>query len=351
MFARNAADVTAAATGTTSKSRPERRKRQMPTVRKADLAGIDFDELEEATYSEAEFADYDGPVPEAGTILDCYVKKMWWTRTASRMNGSGEETGNKPMIKLLVEAGGNQDDLAEFDGLPIWENLVISPDAKFRWGPFFEVFDLSALDIKTMKVAKETDNVGKPVEQLGTLVPGTDGSWLRIVTKVGYSLDGDPRAEVRTWLPYDDEEDTEPEDTEPEDVEDEYEDEDEDEDEDEEEEQDLEDEEPEEEEPVEDDTEPEPEPEPTRIRRSPARASGRTGKPSDAKAAPARSARAAAPAASAARSAKPAAKGTAAPARSARGARGSNTGAAPVRAARTAPARSRRAAKQDDPPF
>lgn len=316
----------------------------MPTLRKDEYKDIDFGALDEATYSDAEFAAYDGPIPEGGTILDAYIKKLWWTRTNSRMNGAGEETGNKPMIKILAEAGGNQDGLEEFDGLPFWENAVMTPDAKFRWGPLFEVFGLSPADIKKMRVG-EADNVGLPIERIGTLEPGTDGAWCRVVTKVGYDQSGEPRAEVRTWLPFDDEdiEDLEPEDLDEPEDEDEETGEEYDEDD-----TDIEDE----DEDKDEDEEPEPEPEPARPTRaargrtSPAPARGGRAASGRTAAAPARSGRSAAPAAAPARSGKPAANRTAAPAPARSGARSST-----ARSGRPAPVRTRRPASGDEPPF
>jgi hypothetical protein len=293
----------------------------MPKLRSDEIADIDFDEMESATYGDGDFTNYEGGIPETGTILDFYIKKMWWTRTRSKTNAQGEEIGDKPMIKVLAEASGNQDGNEEYDGLPLWENLALSPEAKFRWAPFFELFGLTPRDIKKIVLSAQDDNVGAPIEKMAHFVPGSEESWCRIVVQRAFNQDGEERAEVKKWLPYDVDEEPEPEEEEPEDIDDEEEDE---------EDQDLEDEAEEEEE-----EEAEPEPAPARGRKAPART---------ARKAPATSQKA-----PAARGGTRAAKATA-PAREPATARRKAPAAKP--SAKPA-ARSRRAdaAADDEPPF
>jgi len=289
---------------------------------------FDIQSLEDAEYNEDEdFDTYDGELPENDTILTGYIKSMWWTMTGS----------NKRMFKILFIAADNDEPEDEYDGLPIWDNPFFSPDGKFRWKPFIDNFGVSLLDIKKKLYLGDEDHprFGAPVDKVGTLVPGGDTSWARVLTKIGFDQDGNRRVEVKKWLPLEDEEEPEPDDEEPDDEpdepDDEYDDEGEEDDE-------------EDDEDEEDDDEGDDEPEP------PARGRGRRPAPaatkSTAKAAPARG-RGRAAAKPAAAKAAPARGGRAAAA-PARGAKTRTAAAKPVAATR-----GRRSAKaaQDEPPF
>lgn len=132
---------------------------------KLKLSKNDFDVKElDVEWSEDDFEDYDGEQPPTGTVLRGVIKKIWWTYTQA------DET---PMLKVLWTAKGNKGDLAEYNGLPIWDNIVFSPKAAFRYGPFLQAVGITLNDVysKTF-VADEDDNVGAPVEKIGSLVPG-----------------------------------------------------------------------------------------------------------------------------------------------------------------------------------
>jgi hypothetical protein len=275
----------------------------MPKV-KVPTSEFNIAELEEADYNESDdFESYDGELPPSDTVLTGYIKSMWWTMTGS----------NKRMFKILFVAADNEEDEAEFDGLPIWDNPFFSPDGKFRWKPFIDNFGVTLTDIQKKLYLEPEENdhprFGSVVERVGTLVPGGDTAWARVLTKIGFDQEGNRRVEIKKWLPLEDEDEIvdeeEPEDEEepPEDPED-YDDSDE-----EEEDEDYEEEEDEEE----DEEEEEPEP-PKRGRRpapaaakaaaKPGASPGASAKARAAKTAPARGGRAAA---APARGAKPAA--------------------------------------------
>jgi hypothetical protein len=277
----------------------------MPKV-KVPTSEFNIAELEEADYNESDdFESYDGELPPSDTVLTGYIKSMWWTMTGS----------NKRMFKILFVAADNEEDEAEFDGLPIWDNPFFSPDGKFRWKPFIDNFGVTLTDIQKKLYLEPEENdhprFGSVVERVGTLVPGGDTAWARVLTKIGFDQEGNRRVEIKKWLPLEDEDEIvdeeEPEDEEepPEDPED-YDDSD---DSDEEEE----DEDYEEEDEEEDEEEEEPEP-PKRGRRpapaaakaaaKPGASPGASAKARAAKTAPARGGRAAA---APARGAKPAA--------------------------------------------
>jgi hypothetical protein len=274
----------------------------MPKV-KVPTSEFNIAELEEADYNESDdFESYDGELPPSDTVLTGYIKSMWWTMTGS----------NKRMFKILFVAADNEEDEAEFDGLPIWDNPFFSPDGKFRWKPFIDNFGVTLTDIQKKLYLEPEENdhprFGSVVERVGTLVPGGDTAWARVLTKIGFDQEGNRRVEIKKWLPLEDEDEIvdeeEPEDEEepPEDPED-YDDSDEEE----------EDEDYEEEDEQEDEEEEEPEP-PKRGRRpapaaakaaaKPGASPGASAKARAAKTAPARGGRAAA---APARGAKPAA--------------------------------------------
>jgi hypothetical protein len=204
------------------------------------------------------------------------------------------------MLKVLWVAADNEGELEKYNGLPIVENLVLTPSVKFRWAPFFNVFGLTTKAVKTATyVSDEYDErwKGAPIEKIGDFVPGEDSdvAWSRVITARRF-WNEEWTAEAKKWLPWEAEEETEEDESDDEEITDEVE--------DEEEYDDTEDEETEDEE---EEEEEEPEPEPTR----PARGRGRAAasKPAAAAAKPAGRRAAAKPAAAASsrRGRKPAA--------------------------------------------
>ena len=273
----------------------------MARLKTEDVASLDVKELEEQEYSTETYDSYAGEVPPVGTELFAYVKRMWWTRTATKADGSG----NDPMLKILTVAGDNDGELAEFNGCTFWLNAPLIAGAKFRWDPFLNNFGISLRAIKARKVEVEDkpDQNGAPIVSIDGFRPGeeSDEAWCRIVTDQE-PYNGIMQARVGTWLPYD------VEDEEPSDNGDEYEDDDED---------SYEEDEPD---------EPEPEP-PARTRRTASKATG------------ARSGPRAAPTAR-----KPAAAGSAPRTARSTGTRGKAAAAAPA-------GRRGRRSKGDEPPF
>jgi hypothetical protein len=197
----------------------------MPKLRPDDVADIDVDELENAEYTEGNYVSYSGEIAPADTILRAYIKNIWWTRSNPK---PGEKVGS-PMLKVLVIADGNEGELEKYDGMPMWENMVLTSAAKFKWGPFFEHFGISIRDVKANKAGKsnvvvsaeEDDRGQSEVEKIGSFVPGeeSDEAWCRVVT-TREPYEGKWQAHVGVWLDYDeDEEGEEPEEPEEEEFE------------------------------------------------------------------------------------------------------------------------------------
>jgi hypothetical protein len=258
------------------------------------------DELDEVEYDKErrDYEKYEGEQPPKDTYLLGYVKNVWWTE-----NSSGAR-----MLKVLWIADGNTGDTAEYNGLDVWENLTLTGNAKFKWGPFFEYFGLTIRLLKTKTIYDDDNesNLGVPITKIGSkFVPGEDCRVAIITSREKYN--GNWQTHVAEWL---DEE--EPEEEEVEDEE-------------------LEEEELEEEEDVEDEDEEDEEPEPP-ARRRPAPAARPTAKRPAAASTTKTSAR---PKAAASASAKsPAAKT-----------------ATKKPATRPASTKRRSAAVDDDPPF
>lgn len=152
---------------------------------------LNVTELEEAEYDDRDFdyESYDGELPPGDTHLRGYVKKAWWTYTSAE----------DPMIKLLFIADGNDGDEDEFNGLPVWEQLPLTNNAKFKWKPWIDVFGISLMDIKKKTVvAEDADNIGDPIEKIGTWEPGEDARCSIITKRAKYK--GQDKVEVRRWL-------------------------------------------------------------------------------------------------------------------------------------------------------
>jgi len=174
----------------------------MPKLRDTD--DLDVEALEAVEYSTERYSDYTGEIPPIGIELTGYVKRLWWTRTALKPGGGGDD----PMLKVLWIADGNESDYEEYNGCPFWLNAPLVPGAKFRWDPFLLAYGLTLLEVKTKTyVAKEEDQNGFVIERIGTWKPGADRdeAWARIIT--GQELwNGSAQAIADEWIAWDAEE-------------------------------------------------------------------------------------------------------------------------------------------------
>jgi hypothetical protein len=186
----------------------------MPKL-KVDDNEMNVKELEDAEFNEdggGQYEDYDGEQPPKGTLLGGYLKKVWWTYTQER-EVNGETVGGDPMLKVLFVASENTGEEDEFNGCPVWDNIPLTPGAKFKWAPLFRVLGLTIRDVKTKTfVAEDDDNVGAPVEKIGEWQPGeeSDSAWLRIVTG-RHKFNGSWQTDPDKWLDYEEPEEDEPE--------------------------------------------------------------------------------------------------------------------------------------------
>lgn len=145
---------------------------------------------------------YTGDIPPTGTVVLARVTKMWLT----------ESSQGDIMFKALAvaEDGDDQDpEVGEYDGLPIWENLTMNPDAAFKYQPFVEAFPFTLKEMRdNLYIARDDDNVGAPVEKIGTWEPGSDDALCYIVTKKD-RYNGQWQAKIGDILPFEEEEEEE----------------------------------------------------------------------------------------------------------------------------------------------
>ena len=182
----------------------------MPKLKLTD-DDLDARDLEDAEYEESDFDTYDGPEPPAGTILPGYIKKVWWTWTQEKEDGSGGD----PMIVVLFVA---DETAGEYEGCVIWERIVLTKPAKFRWAPFLGVLGLSIFDVRQKTyVVDEDENLGRPVTHISDWYPGEDKdeAYARVIVG-GHRFDGRWQLDAKKWLAYEpgeapDEEDEEEE--------------------------------------------------------------------------------------------------------------------------------------------
>ena len=153
---------------------------------------INWRDLDSAEYDESqEFEDYEGPVPPSNKLLSGDVKKIWATESAK----------GDPMLKVLFVAAGNTGNKKQFNGCPIWDNVLFTmPQVKFRWDPFLRAFGLTLADLKNKTVVGDEETNGAVVRKIGSvsfekLVPA------RIRTQKENSEDYGEQCRVGRWLP------------------------------------------------------------------------------------------------------------------------------------------------------
>lgn len=167
----------------------------MPKMKVSDDE-LNLDELEGAEYNEddeAQFEPYDGPEPPKNTRLWGYTK-WWWTESAK---------GDR-MLKILFVADGSPGKAKQYDGLPIWENVVLTAPVKFKWFPLLRAFGLTIRDVKTkLYLADDDDSVGAPITKIADvkLTEGSDDAYCCVVTTKEKYQD-EIQTKVGKWLPW-----------------------------------------------------------------------------------------------------------------------------------------------------
>jgi hypothetical protein len=176
----------------------------MPRLRMDDDE-FNVDELDEAEYDEEnQFQPYTGPTPPNNTILPGRIKKAWWTFTQN----------DDRMMKVVFEA----DEYAgKYKDCPVWDNIVFSPSAKFRWKPFLDAFGLTLIDFKKRLSViggddEDDPQLGAPIEKVGKWEPGEESADTRIIVISKPDNNRNMRLNVVKYLPYEDEDEDEDDD-------------------------------------------------------------------------------------------------------------------------------------------
>jgi hypothetical protein len=161
----------------------------MAKLKAEDYGSFDPDELDVEWSDNDDYEPYDGELPKSNILLRGYCKKMWWTFSSN----------DNAMIKVLWVAEGNTGKTEEFNGLPIWDQIVFTPKASFRYGPFLQVLGITLRDVfKKMDVAEEDDNVGCPINWIAKMVPGEDAR-IGVITK-REKYEGESRVKVGKFV-------------------------------------------------------------------------------------------------------------------------------------------------------
>jgi hypothetical protein len=163
-------------------------------------------------------SQYEGPVPPKGSYI-AKVKRM----TVGKINKEGDNKG-KPRISILLEicggagAEGLKDTSYTYYGAPIWDGLNIIKSQAGRVNGFLHALTDGSKAAKDAvetsfwppngpNADKETNRAGVEeihIKKIGPYVIASPAGEhvVRIVTRMGRDLEGNPRAEVNQYLPY-----------------------------------------------------------------------------------------------------------------------------------------------------
>ncbi len=162
----------------------------MAKLRWGSLGDPDFEAMDEQEYEETEdYPEYTGPMPPKNTLLNGVIKKVWAT----------ESSKGSAMLKVFFEATGNSGEKKKYDGLPVWDNVVLVPQAKFHWQTFLDALGLT---LKVMKaktvISDEDESAGTPVTQIGKVKFPAKVSIISGKEK----YEGEFQARVTKYVPY-----------------------------------------------------------------------------------------------------------------------------------------------------
>jgi hypothetical protein len=149
----------------------------MPKV-KWGVTGSEVDEIEDDDYQA-----YDGPIPPAG-VYRLRLEKAEYTKFKSDNKG----------IALRFVVDDPRRDKKQYNGCPVWENLVDVKEADFRIKQFLKAIGATGKDWDNT-VIDASNNVTK----VGRVA--LDGLHVRAMLKRGANQNNEPRAEVSRLLP------------------------------------------------------------------------------------------------------------------------------------------------------
>lgn len=163
--------------------------------------------------------NYDGPVPPKASYV-AKIKRI----TMGKIKKEGENKG-KPRLSVLLEIVSGQgadsidDKEYKYRGAPVWDGVNIIKSQTGRANAFIHALTDGSdsakrtveskfwppnMDVRAEKVARRDGSEDVHIMRIGPYqINSPNGETLvRIVTKMGKDLDGNPRAEVAQYLPY-----------------------------------------------------------------------------------------------------------------------------------------------------
>jgi hypothetical protein len=146
-------------------------------VKSADLDNVEEDDFE----------PYDGPTPPKG-VYQARIKSAKLTESSNGNN----------MIKVLLIVDGKASGKPKYDGAPIWDNVVDTPQTAFRVKQFLKGIDATMKDWDRTTCDDEGGSL-----KIGRVRP--EGLLVRISTKLE-EYEGDHNAKIDRYLPPKDEE-------------------------------------------------------------------------------------------------------------------------------------------------
>jgi hypothetical protein len=162
---------------------------------KLDDNDLDLDELD-VEVEESNFQPYDGEIPPSGKVFECRITKMW-------LSYSADDTAMLVALAVVEDEG-------PYEGLPIFEYMVLKASAAFKYQPFLHAFGLTLRDVKTkMDVADEDDKIGAPITAIAKWEVGSDDALCRVVTK-REKYQGEWQAKIGSILPAGEDDEDEP---------------------------------------------------------------------------------------------------------------------------------------------
>jgi hypothetical protein len=103
---------------------------------------------------------------------------------------------------VIWEAEGNKGDNEQYNGLGIFDNVTFTPKAAFRYMPFLKLFGVSLVDVKTKMIGGLEDNMGNPVEKIGSWTIDSDRSKCNVLVK-REKYNDEIQARIGRYMPYD----------------------------------------------------------------------------------------------------------------------------------------------------
>lgn len=162
---------------------------------------------------------YEGPVPPKGSYI-AKIKRI----TMGQIKAQGPNKG-KPRLSVLLEivgghgADGLNDPDYQYRGAPVWDGVNIIKSQAGRANMFIHALTDGSdaekravenkfwppnMDVRAERTTRRDGTEDIHIKSIGKYkINSPNGETLvRIVTKMGYDLDKNPRAEVSQYLPY-----------------------------------------------------------------------------------------------------------------------------------------------------